>query len=79
MQVSLSTFHNTEEIVDFVDLLQKAVYTILYFYPKDNTSGCTVEAGEFSNLTDRFATHNAQVVGVSKDSYRSHCNFIEKH
>lgn len=78
MQVSVTTIHNTEEFVDFFVLLQKAAYTVLYFYPKDNTSGCTIEAHEFTNLVDTFAACDTQIIGVSKDTYRSHCNFIEK-
>ncbi|WP_407357111.1 thioredoxin-dependent thiol peroxidase [Methanolobus sp. WCC5] len=53
-------------------------WLILYFYPKDNTSGCTREAQEFSALKDDFATEDAVVIGVSKDSVKSHINFIEK-
>lgn len=51
----------------------------LYFYPKDNTSGCTTEALEFTALLPRFRELNAEVAGVSKDSATSHANFIEKH
>jgi peroxiredoxin Q/BCP len=51
---------------------------ILYFYPKDNTSGCTTEALEFSSLVDEFEKLNATIVGVSPDSVDSHCKFIEK-
>lgn len=52
---------------------------ILYFYPKDNTSGCTLEAIQFSELKDEFEKLNAVVIGVSKDSLLSHKKFIEKH
>ena len=52
---------------------------VLYFYPKDNTSGCTTEAIEFSGLVDEFTKIGAVVVGVSPDSVKSHCNFIEKN
>ena len=76
---NISTIKNVQEIVDFAILLWRAKYTILYFYPKDNTSGCTIEAKEFTDLIDRFAYVGAQIIGVSKDTYRSHCNFIEKH
>jgi len=79
MQVMLTTIHNTQEIVDFAVLLWRSKYTILYFYPKDNTSGCTIEAKEFTDLIDRFADLDTQIIGVSKDTHRSHCNFIEKH
>jgi len=52
---------------------------ILYFYPKDNTSGCTTEAIEFTANKEEFENLNAVVVGVSPDSVKSHCNFIGKH
>lgn len=52
---------------------------VLYFYPKDNTSGCTLEAIQFSELKDEFEKLNAVVIGVSKDSLLSHKKFIEKH
>lgn len=52
---------------------------VLYFYPKDNTSGCTLEAIEFSALKDEFEKLGAVVIGVSKDSIKSHKNFIQKH
>lgn len=52
---------------------------VLYFYPKDNTPGCTVEGQQFRDLHDRFAASNAVVFGVSRDSLRSHDNFRAKH
>ncbi len=54
-------------------------WLVLYFYPKDNTSGCTLEAKEFTCLVDAFSELGAIVIGVSKDSIQSHNNFIEKH
>ena len=54
-------------------------WLILYFYPKDNTSGCTTEAVDFSTALNSLKKMNAEVVGVSPDSVKSHCNFIEKH
>ncbi|WP_428567618.1 MAG: peroxiredoxin [Solidesulfovibrio sp. DCME] len=54
-------------------------YLVLYFYPKDATSGCTTEALEFSNLLPRFADLGAAVVGVSRDKPASHAKFIEKN
>jgi len=51
---------------------------VLYFYPKDNTPGCTTEAQQFSALNDDFAKANAIIVGVSRDSLKSHDNFIAK-
>jgi len=54
-------------------------WLVLYFYPKDSTSGCTTEAVEFSGLLPRFAALGAVVVGVSKDKPGSHRKFIDKH
>ena len=51
---------------------------VLYFYPKDNTPGCTTEAQQFSALNKDFAKANAVIVGVSRDSIKSHENFIAK-
>lgn len=51
---------------------------VLYFYPKDNTSGCTVEAREFTGLKQEFADKGYMIIGVSKDSVASHKNFIKK-
>ena len=52
---------------------------ILYFYPKDDTSGCTKEAQEFSALCSEFADAGAVIVGISKDSEKSHAKFITKY
>ena len=51
---------------------------VLYFYPKDNTPGCTLEGQDFRRLKDRFAAAGAEIVGVSQDSVRSHENFKNK-
>lgn len=52
---------------------------VLYFYPKDNTPGCTIEAQDFSNKSEDFEELDCVIIGVSKDSVKSHCNFIEKY
>ena len=52
---------------------------VLYFYPKDDTPGCTVEACGFRDAQARFARHKAVVLGVSPDSPRSHVKFRQKH
>ena len=52
---------------------------ILYFYPKDDTSGCTLEAKDFSEQIDAFTQRNAVVLGVSKDSEKSHQKFCGKY
>ena len=52
---------------------------VLYFYPKDDTSGCTREAQDFTELTGEFAAAGAAVLGVSKDSVAKHAKFTEKY
>lgn len=51
---------------------------VLYFYPKDDTPGCTIEANQFTELASDFAANNTVILGVSKDSCDSHQKFIEK-
>ncbi len=51
---------------------------VIYFYPKDNTPGCTTEAMQFRDLHDRFRQAGAQIFGISRDSLRSHENFKAK-
>lgn len=58
------------------DLLAKRV--VVYFYPRDNTPGCTIEAEEFSALLKEFEAKNAVVVGISPDSPKCHQGFIAK-
>ncbi|OKH17144.1 thioredoxin-dependent thiol peroxidase [[Limnothrix rosea] IAM M-220] len=53
-------------------------WLILYFYPKDNTPGCTTEALDFTALEPEFTKLNATIVGVSPDSEKSHQRFIDK-
>ncbi len=57
---------------------QKGHPVILYFYPKDNTPGCTVEGAQFRDLHKQFAKLGAVVVGISRDSLKSHENFKAK-
>lgn len=52
---------------------------VLFFYPRDNTPGCTTEAKDFSALADAFEKAGAALLGVSKDSPQKHRNFIAKH
>lgn len=52
---------------------------VLYFYPKDNTAGCTREARDFSELAAKFEALGTPVIGVSKDSVASHDRFKQKH
>ena len=57
----------------------KGKKVILYFYPKDNTSGCTLEAQAFRNHRDTFLKNGYVVLGVSRDSIKKHCNFRDKN
>ena len=57
----------------------KGKWLILYFYPKDDTPGCTVEAIDFTKGYDEFKKLNAVIVGMSPDDNKSHCKFIDKH
>ena len=63
--VELSSFKGSKNVV-------------LYFYPKDDTPGCTIEANDFTSLANEFAALDTVVIGVSKDSCESHANFIAK-
>lgn len=53
--------------------------TVLYFYPKDNTPGCTTQAQGFRDMHDAFEAAGVRVIGVSRDSLKSHENFTAKH
>jgi peroxiredoxin Q/BCP len=61
------------------DLSQPGKPLILYFYPKDDTSGCTREAQDFTALAPQFADAGVQVIGVSRDPMKSHEKFIGKY
>ena len=63
--ISLSDFHGKKNVV-------------LYFYPKDDTSGCTIEANQFTALTDEFSHLDTVIIGVSKDDCDSHQEFKKK-
>jgi peroxiredoxin Q/BCP len=52
---------------------------VVYFYPKDDTPGCTTEAIDFTRMKDAFAAAGATVIGISKDSVASHDKFCRKH
>lgn len=57
----------------------KGRHVVLYFYPRDDTPGCTVEATEFSDMDDDFSKLNTVVLGVSRDDCMSHVAFRDKH
>jgi peroxiredoxin Q/BCP len=56
----------------------KGKYLVLYFYPKDNTPGCTLEGQNFRDLHEEFRAANAEILGVSRDTVRVHENFKTK-
>jgi len=58
---------------------QRGKSVVLYFYPKDDTPGCTMEANEFSDNEEEFARNNAIVVGISRDDCISHASFRDKY
>lgn len=66
----------TGEIVTLSELKGRKV--VLYFYPKDDTPGCTIEAKDFRDAIEEFKSADTAVIGVSKDSVKSHQKFSEK-
>ncbi len=72
-----SLFNADMETLKLSKLRGKTV--VLYFYPKDDTPGCTVEAIEFSDLEDEFIKYNTLILGVSRDDCISHADFRDKH
>ncbi|MDX2257845.1 MAG: peroxiredoxin [Hyphomicrobiaceae bacterium] len=65
------------EVVELAKLKGRPV--VVYFYPKDDTSGCTTEARDFSAAAEDFAEAGAVILGISPDSTESHCKFKAKH
>lgn len=65
---------NTVRLSDF-----KGKKVVLYFYPRDNTPGCTRQACTFAWVYDEFKNKNVEVIGISRDSVESHVKFAEKH
>ena len=62
-----------------LDLAAPGQMLVLYFYPKDDTSGCTREAQDFTGLASEFAKADVKVVGVSRDPMKKHEKFIDKY
>ena len=56
----------------------KSKFVVLYFYPKDDTSGCTIETNDFNKLYNKFKKHDCMIFGVSKDSLESHKKWSKK-
>ena len=57
----------------------KGKYVVLYFYPKDDTPGCTIETKDFNTLLPKFKKLNCEIYGISKDDLKSHNKFREKY
>ncbi|BBH52767.1 thioredoxin-dependent thiol peroxidase [Fluviispira sanaruensis] len=72
----LSALNANEEKISLADF--SGNWLVLYFYPKDMTSGCTTEAQDFQSHAKKFSSLECQIVGVSKDSCLSHKKFTEK-
>jgi len=72
-----SAVNQSGETVNLSDYSAKN-NVVLYFYPKDDTPGCTIEANEFTAMAGEFANEDTIVIGVSKDNCESHQAFIEK-
>lgn len=77
---SAPTFTAQDQNENKVSLEDKqGKWIVLYFYPKDNTPGCTTEAKDFTEYAEEFEKLGADIIGVSPDSAKSHCKFIDKH
>ena len=70
------TFSTTTGEINLAEVTSE--WLIIYFYPKDSTPGCTVQAVDFSTLKEQFSALNTTIVGVSRDSVKAHQNFTEK-
>ena len=75
---AFSTPNQDNEMISLSDYKDKK-NVVLYFYPKDDTTGCTIEANQFTELANDFAVADTVVMGVSKDSCESHQAFIDKY
>jgi len=74
---NFSTINELNETISLNDFYGKK-NVVLYFYPKDDTSGCTIEANQFTALIDKFSQLDTVIIGVSKDDCDSHQEFIKK-
>ena len=68
-----STNKNNYELKDSIGR-----YVVIYFYPKDDTPGCTIETNDFNKLLPKFKKLNCEIFGISKDNLKSHDKFREK-
>lgn len=76
IQLPDQSFPTTEGELNLTQI--ESEWLVLYFYPKDSTPGCTTQAIGFSCLKDQYEALNCQIIGVSRDSVKSHQNFTEK-
>ena len=74
---AFSTPNQNNEMINLSDY-KDSKHVVLYFYPKDDTPGCTIEANQFTELANEFAAADTVVLGVSKDGCDSHQAFIDK-
>lgn len=74
---AFSSINQNEEVVE-LSSFKGNKNVILYFYPKDDTPGCTIEANDFTALSSEFTALDTVIIGVSKDSCVSHADFIAK-
>ena len=80
MTVKAPTFKlisTSNEVVELNKIKSKLI--VLYFYPKDDTPGCTLETKDFNSLISKFSKNNCNVYGISKDSLESHKKFKKKY
>ena len=75
---SFSSPNQDNNLINLADYKGKK-NVVLYFYPKDDTPGCTIEANQFTELADEFTALDTVIIGVSKDSCESHQAFIKKY
>jgi peroxiredoxin len=74
---AFSSLNQDNEPISLADY-RGSKHVVLYFYPRDDTPGCTIEANQFTELASEFAAADAVVLGVSRDSCKSHQAFIDK-
>lgn len=79
MKKNLFYLHYLTKYMNLPSLLSTSERTLLYFYPKDDTPGCTLEAQDFTRLVPEFWELGIQIIGVSKDSESSHEKFCNKY
>lgn len=75
----LFTLHDASGTPISLDEFRGKQHVVLYFYPKDDTPGCTIEANQFTSFANEFAKAGTVVIGVSMDSCESHRQFIDKY